>query len=619
MVKNITEDIVVPETPEIHSEQSATFYAPLATYDVPGLARFFNNHFYIEGGLVYLKDAYLNSVLSPYVKSAENSATAASNSAASADKSAMSAAESLTEAKNIFKNVRSINIPKGSGGLSEDYKGTLRYVVDGKAVQTDLTISGPSLVRRKTTNLPYCVYGEENSSPMLYEVDDGVVNKNHNKNVIVKRYNGNILVNGDMSSEYHAVNKGYVDAVKNDLQKEIRNNISSTLDYVVNDSAELIKYTPSNVLDYFVISKIYSNTYVKPYLEDLSDTFSYWLREDEWTGNEYKTVTGTTSYEVSNGLRFHGSTSSAGERVTFEIIPKGSMLSMQSSFDGCFIAYDNVTLNSDTKYLNINVDFVTDSDSGLRLTTTLGSSATVHLFRILKGRIIIGNNVDYIKVTENVRYNLRINLNMSNGYIKVYYDSELPPIEGSAVPTDFTWSEIVNNFTGRIQWRFNSVTHIDLYKIYISTGEQAWNYSNKLHTVHPSGFLAEGQQYKDLTDAIISASGSDLSSIGGTGENSSYLDLLHGKYIIKSKLRQYQEGDAENSNVQTDRHYTMAPLENAIVVDVLDIIKDCHLQHSSRYVQFDFTTCIKSFIQGGATINPVTNDVTKSVIVYQKI
>ncbi len=86
---NATEDIIMPESPNIHSQQTAVFYVQnageytenAAGNDKKGVASFLQGQFIVENGKVRLRTEYLTDILNPMVQSTSENAELSSMNA----------------------------------------------------------------------------------------------------------------------------------------------------------------------------------------------------------------------------------------------------------------------------------------------------------------------------------------------------------------------------------------------------------------------------------------------------------------------------------------------------------------------------------------------------------
>ena len=65
MVKNIVEEVIIPESPKINPNEQLFIYVPLASNDDAGIAKFYSEHFNIVDGEVKLKTSYLDARYAP--------------------------------------------------------------------------------------------------------------------------------------------------------------------------------------------------------------------------------------------------------------------------------------------------------------------------------------------------------------------------------------------------------------------------------------------------------------------------------------------------------------------------------------------------------------------------
>lgn len=129
---NTTEDIIMPESPNVHSQQTAVFYVQnageytenAAGNDKKGVASFLQRQFIVENGKVRLRTEYLTDILNPLVQSASESA-----------KTAADAKEYVVITKNTLDNLlRSLGMEPGDASL--------RKLTIGTGQASDLSIAG---------------------------------------------------------------------------------------------------------------------------------------------------------------------------------------------------------------------------------------------------------------------------------------------------------------------------------------------------------------------------------------------------------------------------------------------------------------------------------------------
>ena len=72
MVKNIAEEVIIPESPKVIPNEQLNVYVPVASYTNKGIARFNSQHFTVTDGIVRISNDYMNSLLNKKVDKIPN-------------------------------------------------------------------------------------------------------------------------------------------------------------------------------------------------------------------------------------------------------------------------------------------------------------------------------------------------------------------------------------------------------------------------------------------------------------------------------------------------------------------------------------------------------------------
>lgn len=60
---NITETIIIPESPRVLSKEQLLLHMPLASNTAKGIANFYDEHFVVVAGSVKIKESYLQKLI----------------------------------------------------------------------------------------------------------------------------------------------------------------------------------------------------------------------------------------------------------------------------------------------------------------------------------------------------------------------------------------------------------------------------------------------------------------------------------------------------------------------------------------------------------------------------
>ena len=408
---------------------------------------------------------------------------------------------------------------------------------------------------------------------------------------------------------------GYRLSVLESANELISSLVGIKYEYLTDGSSSAVKSPPEGAMTNALLSEVHAEAVIEDVFCDLTAQSGEKIVFEN-KGNYSNTML-LTKWKKFNldGILYSPSVGGQAEpRLDIEF--SGLIRRVSSNGDGPFISmehrYSDTYSNMGAFSLEVDLSEIT-AGSSFRFICRDGTDRHFVLFSTTEnGRVLI---FGHHQVALEFGYKLRLTLSADMSRARVYNSTEDGfykefSAELSSAHGDFEeWKAGMTDSDMLVQWRFFSAGTIAFSKLNIYDGE-VWEIRPTLKLAYPTEIVSSHRRLQ-ISDRI-KALCLEYSGIEGC---SSYVDLLNRRFVIKTKVRAAQPGDAIREGAMlTDGKKTVVTLNTQEYIDISDELpEDASVWRMPSDIEF----CAAKEYEAEDGTTKAEDAVVKSVITYQ--
>lgn len=409
---------------------------------------------------------------------------------------------------------------------------------------------------------------------------------------------------------------GYRLSVLESAKELISSFVGIKYEYLTDGSSSAVKSPPARAMTNALLSEVHAEAVIEDVFCDLTERSGEKIVFEN-KGSTAKTVLlGARECYSADGIFYSSSVGGQAEpRLDIEI--SGLIKRVSSNGDGPYIGlahrYSDSYSNMGAFSLEVDFSEIT-ANSSFRFRCEDGTLQHFCLFSTTKaGEVLI---FGHHSVALEFGYKLRLTLAEDMSSVRVYnfgdsgFYKEFFASKSSAHGGSFEkWKAGLTNTDFLVQWRFGGAGTIAFSKLNIYDGE-VWEIRPTLKLAYPTEIVSAHRslQISDRIKALCL----EYSGIEGC---SSYVDLLNRRFVIKTKVRAAQPGDAIREGAMlTDGKKTVVTLNTQEYIDISDELpEDASVWRMPSDIEF----CAAKEYEAEDGTTKAEDAVVKSVITYQ--
>ena len=407
---------------------------------------------------------------------------------------------------------------------------------------------------------------------------------------------------------------GYRLSVLESANELISSLVGIKYEYLTDGSSSAVKSPPEGAMTNALLSEVHAEAVIEDVFCDLTAQSGEKIVFEN-KGNYSTTMLLTKNKNFNlDGILYAATGAQAETRLDIEF--SGLIRRVSSNGDGPFIGfehrYSDTYSNMGAFSLEVDLSEIT-AKSWFRCVCKDGTGRHFVLFSTTEdGRVLIFGRHS---VALEFGYKLRLTLSADMSRARVYNSTEDGFYKEFSADISYAhlnfeeWKAGMTESVCLVQWRFCGAGTIEFSKLNIYDGE-VWEIRPTLKLAYPTEIVSAHRslQISDRIKALCL----EYSGIEGC---SSYVDLLNRRFVIKTKVRAAQPGDAIREGAMlTDGKKTVVALDTQEYFDLSDELPaDASVWQMPSDIQF---RAVKEHERADG-ITVLEDATVKSVITYQ--